>query len=222
MNPEPLPRLPRRAVLKMLSVGAVYLGTRPLSDAVAQNAPVPETATVPGYGSDPNVTRVYAPGDLWPLTFDPLQRRTAVDLADVIFPADHFGPAASTLRVADYIDEWISAPYPVQKGDRTVILEGLAWLEGESQTRFKAGFEGITSEQQRQICDDIAWAPTAQPQFRKAAHFFHRFRNIAAGAYYGTAEGWKAIGYIGNQPMQSFPGPPPEVLERLGLEQTIP
>ena len=53
------------------------------------------------------------------------------------------------------------------------------------------------------------------------ASFFSRFRSLAAGAYYGTPEGWKAIGYIGNIPLPSFDGPPPEVLAKLGVEQTV-
>jgi hypothetical protein len=221
MNPDPLPRLPRRAVLKLLSASAAYFGTRSLSEAASPTPQAKATELPKGYGTDPNLTRVYTPGDLWPLTFDPVHRRTAVALADVIFPEDHLGPAASALRVADFIDEWISAPYPTQVSDRAVILEGLGWLEIESERRFKTGFPKLSIQQQQEICDDIAWAPSAAPQFRKAAHFFHRFRNVAAGAYYSTAEGWKSIGYVGNQPMPSFPGPPPEVLSRLGLEQTI-
>jgi hypothetical protein len=53
---------------------------------------------------------------------------------------------------------------------------------------------------------------------RKAAHgFFQLFRDRAAGGYYTTVEGWKAIGYTGNSPLPEFPGPPAEVRQRLGL-----
>ena len=220
MNPENLPRLPRRTVLKMLSAGAASWCALPFSESIGK--PPAASVAPTGYGTDPNLTRVYAPGDLWPLTFDAAQHRTAAALADVIFPEDHLGPAASALRVADYIDEWISAPYPAQQNDRPRILEGLAWMEAESARRFQRGFSELSTAEQHQICEDIAWAPKAKPEFVNASHFFHRFRNIAAGAYYGTAEGWKAIGYVGNQPMPSFPGPPAEVLERLGLTQIIP
>ena len=51
--------------------------------------------------------------------------------------------------------------------------------------------------------------------------FFARFRGLAAGAYFATPPGWKAIGYVGNIPLASFAGPPPEVLARLGVEQTV-
>lgn len=175
-----------------------------------------------GYGTDPNLTKIYSPGDLWPLTLTPEQRRTATALADVIFPADDLGPAASALRVPDFMDEWVSAPYPQQASDRPIILEGLAWIEAQARRRFDQEFATLTGAQHHAICDDIAWPPEAKPEFRKAAEFFNRFRNIAAGAYYGTPEGWKAIGYIGNTPMPTFAGPPKEVLDRLGLVQSVP
>ena len=119
------------------------------------------------------------------------------------------------------IDEWISAPYDQQKLDRPLVLEGLAWIESESQKRFKKEFAALSTDQQHAICDDICYTATAKREFRKAATLFTRFRTIAAGAYYGTPAGWKAIGYVGNIPLGRFDGPPPEVLQKLGVEQTV-
>ncbi len=183
---------------------------------------LPAFAQVPkGYGTDPDLTKLHTPGDVWPLTFSAAEKKAATALADVIFPADHIGPAASALRVSDYIDEWISAPYPQQQGERPVILEGLAWLDAEAQRRFTKDFAALTSEQHRAICDDICWPADAKPAFAKAAQFFVQFRALSAAAYYGTPDGWKAIGFIGNIPLPTFDGPPKEVLEKLGLEQTV-
>src|SRR5688500_744299 len=69
------------------------------------------TAVV-GYGSDPDLMREYKPGDLWPLTFTKKQQRTVAALCEAIVPADEKSPSASSLGVPDFIDEWISAPYP--------------------------------------------------------------------------------------------------------------
>ncbi len=169
-----------------------------------------------GYGSDPDLTKIYKPGDVWPLTFSAAEKKAAIALADVIFPADDLGPAASTLRVADYVDEWISAPYPDQQASRAPIIEGLAWLDAEAHRRFKSDFAALTAEQHRAICDDICWPPD-----RKESAFFVQFRALCAGAYYGTQDGWKALGFVGNMPLPTFDGPPPEVLAKLGLEQTV-
>jgi hypothetical protein len=102
-----------------------------------------------------------------------------------------------------------------------VFLEGLAWLEAESNKRFRKPFTELTTAQHRAICDDLCYAKTAGPEFKTAAEFFSTFRSICAGAYYATPAGWKAIGYEGNVPLTKFDGPPKEVLDRLGVTQTV-
>lgn len=174
-----------------------------------------------GYGLDPKLLDAYKPGAFWPLTFDDAQRRTATALADVIIPGDRLGPAASAVGVPAMLDEWISAPYPEQQADRPVILDGVAWLDAESRRRFAKTFPQISDSQKRAICDDICFTAAAKPQFRKAAEFFSRFRSLCASAYYATPEGWKAIGYVGNVALERFDGPPPEVLGRLQVTQTV-
>jgi len=174
-----------------------------------------------GYGFDPNLVKGYKPGAFWPLTFNSGQKETATALADVIIPKDDLGPAASAVGVPAYLDEWVSAPYEPQQKDRALILEGLAWIEGESQKRFKKGFAHLTESQQHAICDDIAYLPNTKSQYRQQAIFFDRFRSLTASAYYATPEGWKAIGYEGNVILQKFDGPPPAVLAKLDVTQTV-
>lgn len=174
-----------------------------------------------GYGVDPNLLSAHKPGDFWPLTFTDAQKKTATALADTIIPEDDLGPAASSVGVVGMIDEWISAPYPIQQKDREPVLSGLAWIETESRSRFKKGFADLDEMQKRAICDDICYIRNAKPQFREPAVFFSRFRSICASAYYATPEGWKAIGYVGNIPLGKFDGPPPEVLAKLDVTQTV-
>jgi hypothetical protein len=170
-----------------------------------------------GYGGDPDLMKYYKPGDLWPLTFTKKQRRATVALCDVIIPADDKSPSASSVGVPDFIDEWISAPYPEQAADKKIVIEGLTWLEDESKKRFQKVFADLTAEQQHQICEDICYAPKAKPEFKSAAIFFAKFRNLTAGGFYTTPTGWKDIQYIGNVPLTQFDGPPPAVLAYLGL-----
>jgi hypothetical protein len=174
-----------------------------------------------GYGTDPELVKNYKPGEFWPLTFNADQKKTAAALADTIIPKDALGPAASEVGVPAMIDEWISAPYPDQQAHRPIVLEGLAWLEGESKKRFNKTYGELDEGQQHEICDDIHHAPAAKAEFKKAAGFFNLFRSLAAGAYYATPAGWKAIGYVGNVALPQFDGPPPEVLEKLGVTQTV-
>lgn len=169
-----------------------------------------------GYGKDPDLLKIYQPNSLWPLTFDKSQRATATVLCDLIIPADEGSPAASKVGVVDFLDEWISAPYPTSRSDRPVIIDGLAWIDAESQRRFSKGFVAISASQRAEICDEISAAkPTAK--LAQAAEFFTRFRALTAGGYYTTPVGMKDLNYVGNVALTKFDGPPPEVLKKLGL-----
>lgn len=215
MNTDTLPRIDRRTAVKWMLTAAASATLAPhLMPAADQPKLVPLGS---GYGTDPDLVKTYNPGDLWPLTFTKAQRITAIALCDVIIPADEKSPSASAVGVPDFIDEWISSPYPAQQPDRAVILEGLEWIEAESQKRFGQSFANSIGRQQRAICDDICSEKTAAPEFKKAARFFARYRDLTAGGFYTTPEGMKDIGYIGNVPLATFDGPPPEVIKKLGL-----
>jgi len=208
--------MPRRQLLQWFA--AVAAADVALPGVIARE---PGAAAATGYGTDPLLATAYSPGEVWPLTLSKSERNVTESLADVILPADDLGPSASELNLADFIDEWISAPYPKQVSDRKVILPGLKWLDEESHSRFQKGFAELIPEQQTQICDDICAETPKTPELAKAAGFFQRFSNIATGAYYSTPQGWAAIGYVGNVASGTFLGPPQEVLDQLGLEQTV-
>ena len=207
-----------QAITQSMALGQ-EVGRTPIPQEKAATQPSPTFKD--GYGVDPDLPKVYKPGEVWPLTFNDVQRRAATALADTILPKDQYGPAASEVGVVEMIDEWVSAPYPQQQADRPVVLEGLAWLDGESWKRFGKQFTTLDEKQRHAICDDICFAPEAKPEFRKPAAFFARFRSLCAGAYYATPPGWQAIGYVGNVALPRFDGPPPEVLARLGVTQTV-
>lgn len=202
-------RLPRREAIKWMLAASAALSALEFHALGA--------SAVKGYGTDPNLTESYNPGDLWPLTFTEAQRRTATALCDVIIPADDVSPAASAVHVVDFIDEWISAPYPHQQGQRIIILDGLKWIEAEARKRFKREFAALTQMQQHAICDDIRYEPDAAPKFKRAAKFFAVYRDLTASGYYTTPAGWKDVGYVGNVALARFDGPPPEVLKHLKL-----
>jgi hypothetical protein len=216
MKPEssPLPMDRRLAIKWMLTAVA----TTPLLEraAFAATGDAKNAPALVGYGTDPDLIKVYKPGDVWPLTFDDTQRATAAALCDTIIPADAKGPSASSVRVHEFIDEWISAPYPNHDVDKRTILGGFTWLDAESQKRFQNKFVNLIARQKNAICDDICYVPKAKPEFQSAARFFKRFRDLTAGGYYTTPEGMKDIGYVGNVPTEKFEIPT-EVLKKLGL-----
>ena len=208
-----LPRIDRRTAIKWMLAASATLAIDPRFGR-AQTAADPSGK---GYGTDPDLLKHYQAGDLWPLTLTESQRRTAAALADVIIPADDRSPAASAVGVVDFIDEWISAPYPDQQEDRPVVLAGLAWIDAEATKRFAKGFVELTDAQKSAICDDICYAAKAKPEFKTPAHFFATFRNLTSGGFYSSPEGRKDLRYIGNVPLAQFDGPPPEVLKKAGL-----
>ena len=147
----------------------------------------------------------YAAGDLWPLTLTKEQRATASALCDLIIPADDVSPAASSVGVVDFIDEWISAPYPEHAADRQTVIDGLSSIDAQAQRQFKAPFAKLSATQMTTIADAIVAEP-----------FFERYRALTAGGFYTTPIGTRDLKFVGNVATATFEGPPKEVLRSWG------
>jgi len=93
MNSSDSGRLDRRAALKWMAAGTAALMVTDRA-ALAQGAAAPAAR---GYGTDPDLVRSYQPGDLWPLSFNDHQRRTATALCNLIIPAEGSVPSAGDL-----------------------------------------------------------------------------------------------------------------------------
>ena len=205
-------RMDRRAALKWMFAATA---TVQFIDARASGQEVDPLSL--GYGTDPDMLKGDVP---WERTMTEHQLRTTSKLADIILPKDgKDSPSASEVHVPDFFDEWVSAPYEYNQADREVILEGLAWLDRESQRRFGTDFHLLSRNEYTAICDDIAYLPEALPEFEDGARFFSKFRSLTMGGYYTTDIGLKDLGYVGNYAMQTFDGPPPEVLKQLGIDK---
>ena len=163
-------------------------------------------------GDDPDLLKKEIP---WPRILTESERKLVTVLADLIVPADEFGPAASAVGVTDFIDEWVSAPYDQQQREQKTIRQGLAWLDTAAQQRFGRSFTACADSERTSLLDDIV--RDGSDLHKAGISFFRLFRDRVAGAYYSTPEGWAAIGYTGNAPMVEFPGPPPEALQHVGL-----
>lgn len=203
----------RRTTIKwMLAASAAW----PFSDA--RDARAGAVLPARGYGTDPNLLKAYRRGEFWPLTLSAPQRQLAGNLADIIIPADADSPSASAVGVVDFIDEWVSAPYPAHLRDRTILLDGFAWLDAESTRRSGKGFSDLDDSGRLGICDAICSESRAAAEHRGAAQFFALYRDLTAGGFYSTPVGRKDLNYIGNVPLTRFDGPPPELLKALGLQ----
>jgi len=162
-----------------------------------------------GYGTDPKLVKPEkAP---WSRIMVPAQLQTAAILADFILPASGAAPSASSLGIPDFIDEWVSAPYPSQVKDRPVIMNGLNALSVH-----------VLKTSAADRARALAALPASADPATKA--FWKKFRHLTIGAYYTTPEGFKDVGYIGNVARTADPGPSAEVkavlereLQKLGL-----
>ena len=213
----------RRTSIKwVLAVSASWPLLRARTGSAAEAVPAEAARAEPlralkGYGTDPDLLKTYHPGEVWPLILSAPQRQLAGVLSDLIVPADEHSGSATSVGVVDFIDEWVSAPYPDCRRDSPIVLAGFGWLETEAARRFGKGFVALDPGQQTGICDDICDAARAAPERRDAARFFAVYRDLTAAGFYSTPVGRKDLGYIGNVPLKSFDGPPVELLRRLNL-----
>jgi hypothetical protein len=194
--PKPYERkIDRRTAL--IWVGAVGAAAAAGAGVVVYRDAIPAPrATATGYGTDPKLNPpLKAP---WPRLLADDELQACAVLADFILPASGAAPSASAVGVPDFIDEWISAPYPDQVADRPVIRNGL-------QRRLP---DLIGSDPAARAAA-LAALPRATDEATRA--FFKRFRALTVGAYYTTAAGFRDIGYIGNTPRAADPGPSEEV-----------
>jgi hypothetical protein len=216
------PRFARRKMIKMIAAAAaapaLFRGCVAVPEEVGPPAGQPDRMAAyrgpAGTLTDPDLVNPNVP---WPLTLTADERIALAALCDAIIPADEHSPAASAIAAHDFIDEWVSAPYPQMQDDGTQIRDGLAWLDGEARRRFQAPFADLAEAHKHAICDDICYLPEAAPEFEMGAHFFDKIRILTAMAFYTTRAGMDDIGYVGNTPQSEWLPPPPAVLRKVGL-----
>jgi hypothetical protein len=208
--PEPQPyvsKIDRRTALAW--VGVVGAAVAAGAGVVVYGPKMGGERITRGYGTDPKLAKPEKTP--WSRIMVDAQLQTAAILADFILPASGAAPSASVLGVPDFIDEWVSAPYPDQVKDRPIVLNGLNAL---SSKVLKASAADRAAA--------LAALPASADPGVKA--FWKKFRGLTIGAYYTTEAGFKDVGYIGNVPRTADPGPSADVkavldreLKKLGL-----
>ncbi len=209
-------KLNRRDALKLIfaSAGASAISLNQLSGKDSDTAS-DRAERLKGYSAtDPDMINPIVP---WNPVLNKDEMALVSALSDIIIPEDEHSPSASAVGVPEFINEWVSAPYDKHKRHLVAVQGGLSWLNAESERRFKQIFISLSEEEQINIVDDICDIAKASPERKSAAHFFDLMRNLTAAGFYTTEEGNKDVQYIGNTPMPEFKGPPPELLEKLGL-----
>jgi hypothetical protein len=201
-TPEPyVSKIDRRTALAW--IGVVGAATAVGAGVVVYGPMKGGEPVTRGYGTDPKLAKPEkAP---WSRIMIQEQLQTAAILAEFILPASGSAPSASSLGVPDFVNEWVSAPYPDQLKDRPIIMNGLNALSAK-----------VLKASAADRAAALAALPKATDDATKA--FWKRFRALTIGAYYTTDAGFKDIGYIGNVPRTSDPGPSAEVKAALDAQ----
>lgn len=201
------PRLSRRITLQWLAAAAAWSG-------IPAEALALPTVSAQGYGTDPVLVKPST--GPWRRILSRSQLVLLSRLADLILPPENGEPAPSRVGIAEFIDEWVSAPYPTQTADRSIVLAGLAAMERRAMQRYHQPVSALSATDLGALLDEMV----AQPQ----PEFFLRLRYLVVGGYYTSDAGIQAIGFIGGVALPSYPGVTPEVqavleaeLQKLGL-----
>jgi hypothetical protein len=189
-------QIDRRTTLKWLAAALAYSAHHGKSLAGTY---LPSAG---GYGTDPDLNQVK------PIAWDRLMSEHELEqtalLADLFLPGDASSPAPSTLGIHDFVDEWISAPYPEQQSDRAIVQGGLTWLDQESAKRYGQDFTALTDAQRVELMGVMAGLADFI--------FFKRLRTLVVAAYFSSDAGFKDIGYSGNVALDSFPAPTDDMM----------
>jgi hypothetical protein len=137
-----------------------------------------------------------------PKLLSTMQFQTLETLVEAIIPADDRSPGAKAARVADYIDLWLS------EVDPQVALQwsgGLALLDAESTTRFRAPFVRLSAGQADAILAAISRNERA-PQ-TPLETFFVMTKQATVNGYYTSKIGiHDELHYKGNVFLREFVG----------------
>jgi hypothetical protein len=212
MADEPyVPKVDRRSAMAWVgAVGAALAGGAGVVVYGEYRERQPKASK--GYGTDPKLNPP-AKAD-WPRIMTSAELQAAALVSDFILPASATAPAATALGVPDFLNEWVSSPYPDQQKDRAIILDGLEALRLDAQRAHGKDFADLAAADRAAMLTALAKAGPKTP----AHAFFKRVRALVVGAYYTTPQGFSDIGFIGNVARTSDPGPSEEVKAHLERE----
>ena len=162
-----------------------------------------------GYGKDPNLV---TPAARWPRMLTHYEREIIDVLSDLLLPATPKDPAPSHVGIAEFFDDWLSAPYDTQVDDRALVLPGLYNLDALAQEKFRKGFAKLRATERKTVLDELILASD------NGRTFFLRFRYLAIGGYFTCDRGMRALGYRGNVPLEKPKQVPPDILSTIDAE----
>ncbi len=201
----------RRDSLKSMFIGTLAGGLVIQGCAPGEEAVVSPEPDKKGYGR----TKEETARDeklMQEVFFRPDELETLAVLCDIILPSNAKFPSATEVGVPDFM-EFIVKDLPYHQ---LPIRGGLMWLDNRSNRRYQKVFRSCSLEEQRSLCDEIAFPDRTDAELQPGIQFFSLVRNLTLTGYYTTKEGIEDLGYRGNT-TQIWDGVPQEVLDDLGI-----
>jgi len=130
------------------------------------------------------------------------QFRTLETLVEAIIPTDERSPGAKQARVADYIDLLLSEAEPEVA---LVWVGGLAAIDAEATTRFRAPFDRLGANQLDAILQSIS-ANELAPKTPLETFFVMAKQATVRGYYTSNIGIHQELRYKGNQFLKEFVG----------------
>lgn len=207
----------RRDSLRALLIGSIGTGAALTScktsgEQVAVESKGTEPAAGGGYGRTAEEVLLDQQIQSLPSIFNEHELGTMAVLADIILPADTVSGSATDAGVVEFIDYIVKEMTQHQIPMRAA----LGWVDREAQNRFDKNFQAISSEQQIEIVEDIAYPDDAKEGYQGAANLFSKVRDLVMTGFYSSSEGVKDLGYQGNV-TNFWDGVPADVMEKHGF-----
>lgn len=188
----------RRDSLKSLLVGSVAGGLLVTGCAPGTDTPEVQPGAVqdlPGYGRNEK-EKEHDRKILAQEFLNEHELETVAVLVDIILPSNANFGSASDAGVVDFI-EFIVKDMP---NNQLPVRGGIAWLDSHSNKLYGKVFKDLTLDEQKAICDTIAYPGKTAPDLMPGERFFTRMRNLTMTGYWTSEMGIKDLGYKGNTP----------------------
>ena len=130
--------------------------------------------------------------------FNAAQNELVITLAELIIPETET-PGAKAAKVNEYIDAVLADAEPEL---REKFLQGLAWMDAQSEERFRSPFVSAPPPQQIELLTGLSTATAPSPADAPGVEFFQAIKGMTITGYY-TSE----LGLI-----RGHRGRPPDVL----------
>jgi len=193
-SPASNPMISRRDLIRAAAFGGAAVALAP---GLAFAQAVSSGITAAARGEDGSK---YLTGPNWKAAFlNDHQNETLVALGDVIIPATDT-PGAKEALVNRYLDLLLSVQPPEFQRRFT---DALAFIDAESQKRFKTDFKTLNTDDQIWLLTPWAYPEQNSPwtgEERKqdpGQQYFQHLKSLVAAAYFGSEIGQKELGWDG-------------------------